>query len=116
MSSQWIAVATFEVDSFTVLPESLHDPSGQFEVRAAAASPTGFVWYDILVDETLGAQRRMLVTFDALRRLREAHQCGSVLYYRLIAGAEYSRVTRSVDALDRAPNQDGDAPPGACYG
>jgi hypothetical protein len=117
MSSQWIAVATFEVDGSSSLSESLKMASDQFAVRAAPGSPSGFAWYDIVVDSHLPAHKTASITCAVLRLLQAAHERGELPGYRVVVGEEYLRVgAASTGLLIRDFFEEGDVLPADPHG
>ena len=86
----WRRVATVEVDaSVDDLPKLLRDDRFAFRLHAAPRSPSGYQWFELLIDATKGERRAALAAYTILKAMETAAIAGTLAGFRIVHGRQW---------------------------
>jgi len=101
--AHWRRVAVIEVGAdFDNLDAVLADPSLDFRLQPSAESPSGYAWFDLLVDADKGERRCARTAYAVLTAMQRIANDGDIPDFRIVTGHQWLRLGES-DPDDAAP-------------
>lgn len=83
-------MATIEVrDPFDDLGRLLADMSLDFRLEPAHESPTGYLWFNLLIDASKGERRCARTAYALLSALQRIAAEGGIPDFRIVAGEQW---------------------------
>lgn len=97
-SADWRQYATVEVaDRAHDFRQLVRDESLRFRADRAEQSPTGYRWYDIYIDVSMGERRAARAAWSILTALRQSAQDGLLEDFRILSGEHWLTFPDHID-------------------
>lgn len=100
---QWRQIAVVEVA--TAAPDMaslIGESDSRYRVTSALASPTGYKWYEIELDFSIGEARASQAACALLRALADLGSAGIIPEYRLVGGQQWLEVGANLERMSDA--------------
>jgi hypothetical protein len=102
--SNWRQMATIEVrDDFDDLSQLLADMSLDFRIEPASESPTGYTWFNLMIDAGKGERRCARTAYALLSAMQHIAAEGGIPDFRIVAGEQWLQLGEA----DNAERSDG---------